>query len=383
MAEQASGRACRSRGRGGLCRFCGATTAEPAALERVEDAGGDLHRRGTRGRRHERLPPGPHRVEKIVVLGGDGVGLADGSLLEWQDVGEEPLTGRRPLGGGHPRRHERPVAHRRRRPHGRDRPGVEIDRHHAGGAPHRERAADRGVDPRRRQVGHESRCERQPRPRHVFVPPRGDEPAGLHPLEPSGFERQHEIDVVDHEVVHDADVERTVGERRHPRRLDERRPGGPRRHGPPGGIESLHVPHGDGATVSPRGDRDRPGILDGRGQRLLHEQVDAGGQERERNGGVEPGGRRHHGRVDESHELLRQRQSAAAVGLGHARPRPGHRIDHRHEFGIRPRGEQSGVDRPQVPAADHRRPQSRHAALLRSRARPWRPPDWRARKSSR
>ena len=73
-------------------------------------------------------------------------------------------------------------------------------------------------------------------------------------------------------------------------------------------------------------------------------------------------------------ELARARRRPGSHGPPRTRSRRlGDRIDHGHEFGVVAAGQQPRVDRAQMPAAHHRQLRPRHAALLRSRARPCRP----------
>jgi hypothetical protein len=109
------------------------------------------------------------------------------------------------------------------------------------------------------------------------------------------------------------------------------------------------------------------------GDRLLDQEIEALSEQRQRHGGVQAGGSRDHDGVGKADEFLRFGERRTAMGPGDALPGFGHGIDHGNEFGIGPRSEQSGMNRSQMSAPDHRHLQAIHAALLRSRARPCRP----------
>ena len=196
---------------------------------------------------------------------------------------------------------------------------------------------------------------------------------GLDLIEATGREREHQIDVVDHEVVHHAHVEGAEGEGGQPTGLQIADLAGPGRSRPPGRIESLHVPHRHNPPQPPRRYRDGPGVFDAHGQWLLDEQVDASLEQRQRDLSMEARGCRHDRRIHPARQLPRVGERLAAVRLRHPVSAFGHRIDHGHEIHVVSRCQKPRVDRAQMPASDHCHPCPCHAALLRSRARPCRP----------
>ena len=187
------------------------------------------------------------------------------------------------------------------------------------------------------------------------------------------MKREHEVDVVDHEIVNHAHVERAEGEGRRPRGLDEGGRTGPRRRGLPGGIEPLHMADGDRSSAATRGDHDRSGVLHAGGDRLLDEEVDAGLKQRHRHARVQARRGRDHRCIDEAKKIPGLGDRPAAMGGGDAVARLRQRIDNGNEFGICATGQQPRMDRPEVPAANNRHSHPLHAAFLRSRARPCRP----------
>ena len=187
---------------------------------------------------------------------------------------------------------------------------------------------------------------------------------------------------MDHQIVNHAHVERAKGEGRRPRRLDEDGRTGPRRRRLPGGIEPLHVAHGDRSSTATRGDHDRSGVLDASRDRFLDEEVDAGLEERHRDPGVQARRGRDHRRIDVADEIPGLGHRPAAMGGSDAVARLRQRIDDRHEFGIRTGSEQPRMNRPEMPTPNDRHFHPLHAAFLRSRERPCRPCCCRSRNSS-
>lgn len=196
------------------------------------------------------------------------------------------------------------------------------------------------------------------------------QPLCLDPLESARCERQGEVDIVDHQILHHAHVERPKREGRESPRLEVGHLAGPLSRGPPGGVESLDVTDRHDAACPTGGQRDLAGLVERRGQRLLHEEIESSLHERQHHGRMQTGGSRHHGGVDEPDQVGWLGEGPTAVGGRHAVARLGHRIDHGHEVRIPTAGQQPRMDRAEMPAANHRHSQPLHAALLRSRDRP-------------
>ena len=229
------------------------------------------------------------------------------------------------------------------------------------------------MDPRGREIGDQSGGEDEPGPDGILVAARRDEPLRLDTRELAGLEREHEIDVVDHEIEHDADVERSECERCESRRFDRHDPTAALDGHPPCWIESLHVPHGDNPAMAIGGGHDLVRLATIGGDRLLDQEVETLRQQGERYLGMKAGGGRDDDRISQADEFLRFGKCPTAMCLGDPLPRFGHGIDHGDEFGIDARGEQPGMNSSQMSTPDHSHLRSRHAALLLSRARPCRP----------
>jgi hypothetical protein len=105
------------------------------------------------------------------------------------------------------------------------------------------------VNPRGGKVSNQTGRKDEPGSHRILMTARGDETVRLDTGEPTGIEREYEIDVVDHVVEHDAHVERSKRKRRQPRRFHCQDSPALLDGHPPSGIEPLHVPHGDDTTV--------------------------------------------------------------------------------------------------------------------------------------
>ena len=358
-----------------------ASPAERQALQRVDHAGRDLDRRGPGRRRHQRRPRFPDRCQEVVVLAGDRVGIGDGDRFGGEHVGEEPVLERPPVGGwkrgGDKRARTDAIG-------GRDHLdglGCEIAVHHRFGRPERYGPPGGRADPRGGEISDEARRKHQPRPCGILEAAGRHDPLGFDPFKPAGIERQHEVDIVNHEVMDHAHVERAEREGGGPHRLDDHRLTDPCNRGLPGGIEPLHVADGDRATAAAGGDHDCPGIFNGRRDRLFHEQVHASLEQRHGHAGMQAGWGGDDGGIDEPHQFAGLGAGPAAVGRRDSLPRLAQRIDHGHEFDIGASGQEPRMDRPEMTAADDCHPHPIHAALLRSRARPCRPCCCRSRNS--
>jgi hypothetical protein len=123
-----------------------------------------------------------------------------------------------------------------------------------------------------------------------------DRPAGrVEALDLRIDEVEDQVEVVDHEIVHDADVEAPEAERRQAVAFDEARLELHLAHLDQAGLETLHVPHGHvHATASRRG-QDRIGFVEACGQRLLDQGRNSALEQRDRDLGVQ---RRRNGDAD-------------------------------------------------------------------------------------
>ena len=99
-------------------------------------------------------------------------------------------------------------------------------------------------------------------------------------------EGEHDVEVVDHEVEHDVDIERTRGEDAEAVGLKEHGPVEVRAGGEDGGVKALKVT-GLHESAVPGGKReDSVSLLEGGGERFFDEAVDASGKQGCGGGGV-------------------------------------------------------------------------------------------------
>ncbi len=89
-------------------------------------------------------------------------------------------------------------------------------------------------------------------------------------------EAENDVEIVDHEIENDVDVERTRGEDAEPVRLEEHGVRERGEGGGDGGVEALEVADGDDACVGLREGEDVVGLGEGGGEGLLDEEVEAG-----------------------------------------------------------------------------------------------------------
>ena len=154
------------------------------------------------------------------------------------------------------------------------------------------------VNPRRTEVGHATVFEFEPGVGHVFVAAQQCLPHGEHVAHVGPDQVKHQIDVVNHQVQHGADIGRTSGERADPGRLDESRLieiglGGDQRR-----IESFDVPDlQHGLAAAGRGDQ-IVGLAHAAGQRLFDQDVQAAIEKRQCDVAMRVGGGGDDRRVD-------------------------------------------------------------------------------------
>ncbi len=115
---------------------------------------------------------------------------------------------------------------------------------------------------------------------------------------------EDEVDVVDHEVEHDGDVRAARDEDAQPVRLDEPRTREDREGRADGGVEALGVTHLDEKTALARGRHEVAGLLEGRGDRLLDEDVNAAFEAPAGHAVVGARGHRDHGGVDPPDQIV-------------------------------------------------------------------------------
>ena len=99
------------------------------------------------------------------------------------------------------------------------------------------------ADARRREGRHAAALELQPGVGHVFVPADDRRADGVNLAQRAADHRQHEINVVDHQIENHADIRRAEGESAGPDRFDILGRADPRGNGMEGGIEPLDVSH--------------------------------------------------------------------------------------------------------------------------------------------
>jgi len=92
-------------------------------------------------------------------------------------------------------------------------------------------------------------------------------------------EAEYDIEIVDHEVEHDIDVERAGGEDAEAMRLKEHGLLEKRKSGGDGGVEALQVTHLQDAAMGRGGFEKRIGIGERSGDGFFDEEIDAGGEE--------------------------------------------------------------------------------------------------------
>ena len=101
---------------------------------------------------------------------------------------------------------------------------------------------------------------------------------------------EQDVEVVDHEVQDDVDVERARGEDREAMGLKEHGTGEPSEGGGDGGVKPLEVTGGEDAAEAIGVGDETVGFRQGGGERFLDEQVDAGRKELRGYGCVRDGG---------------------------------------------------------------------------------------------
>ncbi len=106
--------------------------------------------------------------------------------------------------------------------------------------------------------------------------------------------RQDDVEVVNHQVEHDVDVEAAIGKRAEAMHLDEPRSDEAPARGLDGRIEALGVPDRDDRAAGTPGGDDRVGLGDRARNRLLDEHRDAALEQRARDLRVRGGRRGHH-----------------------------------------------------------------------------------------
>ena len=111
-------------------------------------------------------------------------------------------------------------------------------------------------------------------------------------------EREHDVEVVDHEVEDDVDVERAGGEDAEAVRLEEHGAIELGAGGVDGGVETFEVADLDEAIVLPGEGDELIGLCEGGGEGFFDEDVEAGGEQGRGGCGVMDGGDADAGGVD-------------------------------------------------------------------------------------
>ena len=147
-------------------------------------------------------------------------------------------------------------------------------------------------------------------------------------------EGEHDVEVVDHEVEDDIDVEGARAERAEAVDLEEHRAGDDGQGGDDGGIEALEVADLDDAAGGAGGGDDVVGFRQGGGERLFDEQVHAALQQRLGDFGVMNGGDGDGGGVEVGgiQQLGDGAEGAGAVLGGEGLGAGGVGVDHGGEF---------------------------------------------------
>jgi hypothetical protein len=165
-----------------------------------------------------------------------------------------------------------------------------------------------------------------------------------------------EVDVVNHEIEHDGDVRAARIERREPVALDEARLLDVRQRRANRAIESLDVPGLHERTRAAARWRELIGLVQGRGDRLLDQHVNAALQRRGRGGEVR---RRRHDdaqRVDRIEERVERRKSRDAKLTTHSRGALGAAVMKTDERRAGDVAENSRVVEAECPRPDHTDP---------------------------
>ena len=133
-----------------------------------------------------------------------------------------------------------------------------------GGTEDAELAQPLGRNARGREGRHAAALELDPRVRDVD-PRREDRHAdGADLPDRPPDEIRHDLQVVNHQVQHDVDVEAPGREGREPQALDEQRRFGPREERLDRRVVALHVPDREDPRAGARQGHERGGFLDGR-----------------------------------------------------------------------------------------------------------------------
>jgi signal transduction histidine kinase/ActR/RegA family two-component response regulator len=125
-------------------------------------------------------------------------------------------------------------------------------------------------------------------------------------------ERQHDFEVVNHQVEDDVDVEAARREDAEAVNFEKQRPEAQRFERLHGGIEALEVSHLENASAPGGGFDQAAGFLDRRGDRFLDQDIEAAFHQRQAELGVRDGGRGDDGGVCIGRELVDAGVGAAA-----------------------------------------------------------------------
>ena len=138
------------------------------------------------------------------------------------------------------------------------------------------------ADAARSDVGNAPRRELQPRVGDIRFLRQHRDADGLDGDHLGWHDRQHDIEVMNHQIEDDVDVEAAIGKRTQPMHFDETRMIEQRAHGGDGRVVALGVPDAEDGTRCARRIDHRLCLTGISRERLLHQHADAALQERQR-----------------------------------------------------------------------------------------------------
>ena len=169
-------------------------------------------------------------------------------------------------------------------------------------------------------------------------------------------EGMEDLQVVDHQVQHNVDIQATRAELRHPLNFDEAGHKTRRQHSLNGGIVELDMAHRQHHPARGGGCHQRVRLVQGGGDRLLHQNVDPGLDQTSRDFKVIHGRHGDHRDIDGLSQRLESRGDQSAVLVRRVPCGGGIRVNHEHRLGTEQVRQQANVMAPHHAGADNPRP---------------------------
>jgi len=198
---------------------------------------------------------------------------------------------------------------------------------------------------------------------HILVPAEHGEPQGLDLAHPRPRHGQHQVEVVDHQVEHHADVRGAEGEGAAAHGFDVLRIGQVGKNGVDCRVEALDVPDlQDDAAVLGGADQ-LIGLHRGGAERFFHEQVHAPAEQFQGHGMMEAGRRGDDGGVDLTHQRPMVGQGLRAAFGGELAAARLDRVHDGSQLDVGHSGQLLGVKPAQSSSPDHRDTKRAHRSV--------------------